>query len=86
MNPRHPEPPMLEADCNEIHKYLYEFLDEEMEVKNLVRMRQHIKKCIDCKELTEFEEKLLKVIHEKGKHAKCPESLRKQLINMLAKI
>jgi anti-sigma factor (TIGR02949 family) len=86
MNHRHPHLPKVEADCNEIHKYLYEFLDEEMEVENLLRIREHIKKCIGCKELAEFEEKLLNVIREKGRRGKCPESLKKQLFNMLDKI
>ena len=53
------------ADCDDVLRELYEFLDDELTSHNRERIRHHLEACAHCFEAFDFEAELRVVIAQK---------------------
>ena len=51
-------------DCKEIKRYLYAFLDDELDVKTNLEIQGHLSGCQDCQSRFEFEKKMKSLVEE----------------------
>jgi len=69
--------------CDEVVRRVYEFIDGQLDVKDLAHYEAHISVCLGCKGFVEFEEKLVRLIQEKSRsstgHVEVPSGLAEKI-------
>ena len=50
--------------CDEVRKFLHSYLDNELEVKELLQVNLHLKECRFCSKVFKEEEKFLRLFRE----------------------
>lgn len=74
-----------EFDCAETFKRLADYLDRELSPEEVERVDAHLAICEICAAEYRFEATLLAAIKEKARAARAPESLRRAVLDILAK-
>lgn len=66
-----------DMNCSEVVQKVYAFLDGELSLEEIAVYKDHLHACLPCKAYVKFEEKLVKIIQEKGSDpaAKVPDAL-----------
>jgi mycothiol system anti-sigma-R factor len=72
--------------CQDVIEKANAFLDDELGVKEVLKLKSHIKKCLPCNKKIEFEKKMISLISDKGKEKKMPKGLKNEIMKMLYKI
>jgi mycothiol system anti-sigma-R factor len=70
-------------DCNDCIERLYEFLDLELDEKDLSAMRAHVSGCDDCGDQLGFERRFLERLRECCTSDVAPAALRERVIEKL---
>ena len=70
------------ADCDEVLREVYTYLDRESDDELRVRIEHHLDGCNDCLEIFDFQAELRQVIARKCKES-VPDSLRERILNCL---
>lgn len=70
-------------DCQEIKKYLYPFIDGELDRKRSLKVQAHLDSCPLCGLEFESEKKIESVINEKILRDKAPLALRERVIEQI---
>lgn len=70
--------------CEEAIKQLYEYLDSELEKDDHSRVKKHLEVCQKCCEKFEFEQALKKVVRDRVRIHKVPQSVRENIIRQLS--
>jgi mycothiol system anti-sigma-R factor len=70
-------------DCQEIKKYLYPFMDAELNRKRSLEVQAHLDSCPLCSLEFESEKKIESVINEKSPRDKAPLALREKVIKQI---
>jgi anti-sigma factor (TIGR02949 family) len=75
-----------ETDCSEVLGHLYEFLDGELDLHDLDKIKQHLHECGPC--LTEHQvEQMLKSLVRRSCGGDCaPEDLRARIIFQITEV
>ncbi len=55
-----------EIPCAEIARRVYAFIEGQADISELEAFREHIALCLPCRDLVQFEQKLIEVIKTKG--------------------
>jgi len=66
-------------DCQEIKRYLYAFLDDELDVKTNLEIQSHLCRCSDCQTRFEFEKRMRLLMGEHQLREEAPAYLRDRL-------
>jgi anti-sigma factor RsiW len=72
-------------DCSEIHKLLHPALDRELDIKESLRVQNHLKDCAPCRERLLDEQDLLKLFPGILTPSRAPESLRQAVGDALSR-
>ncbi len=65
-------------DCQDVIEHLFDYIDKEMDGKNLAEMKMHLELCRSCFDRIEFERVMRIQIQEKTNHC-CPERLKNKI-------
>ncbi len=72
--------------CNEAIKQLHEYLDNELDKANYLKIKQHIDTCQQCCEKFEFEQTLKKIIKDRSPLYKTPQYVTQNIVNQWAEL
>ncbi|MCI0528527.1 MAG: zf-HC2 domain-containing protein [Nitrospira sp.] len=70
-------------DCQTLLKLLYPYLDGELDVKESLRVQNHLEECHYCLELFRREKDFIQILKSSVSTHKAPEGLRERLIDLL---
>lgn len=70
------------ADCNEVLRELYPFLDGEVDAHLRTHIAAHLGSCTDCLEVFDFQAELRMVVARKCSEA-VPDSLRARVLRCI---
>ncbi len=70
--------------CEEATKQLYEYLDSELEKGDYSRIKKHLEVCQKCCEKFEFEQVLKKVVRDRVRIHRVPQSVRENIVRQLS--
>jgi mycothiol system anti-sigma-R factor len=70
--------------CEEATKQLYEYLDSELEKDDYSRIKKHLEVCQKCCEKFEFEQVLKKVVRDRVRIHRVPQSVRENIVRQLS--
>ncbi len=57
----------MSNQCEHAIDYLYQYIDEELTWMRRLRIRRHLRRCTNCLNAFEFENRLKERIHEGGR-------------------
>ena len=66
------------ADCDDVLREVYTYLDGETDLELRVRIERHLGGCHDCLEIFDFQAELRQIVARKC-HDPVPDSLRKRV-------
>ncbi|MCF6150544.1 MAG: mycothiol system anti-sigma-R factor [Candidatus Kuenenia sp.] len=72
--------------CIEVNKYLYEFMDGELEINHYHKLQKHLKQCVPCSQIYEFEKHTRLLIKSYCKNVTAPHYLHSRIIANLDSI
>jgi len=70
--------------CEEATKQLYEYLDNELEEGDYSKIKGHLEDCQKCCEKFEFEQVLKKVVRDRARIHRVPQSVRDNIVKQLS--
>jgi len=70
------------ADCNEVLRELYHFLDGEIDSSRREHIAAHIEGCLDCLDVFDFHAELRMVVAQKCTES-IPEGLKARILEVL---
>ena len=71
--------PRIKAECAELLKNVWAFIDGECEPEDQEKLRRHLEECPPCEQFRVFEERIKGLISTKCRGERVPESLRERL-------
>ena len=72
--------------CEEATKQLYEYLDNELEEGDYSKIKGHLEVCQKCCEKFEFEQVLKKVVRDRVRIHRVPQSVRDNIVKQLSEM
>jgi mycothiol system anti-sigma-R factor len=72
--------------CEEATKQLYEYLDNELEEGDYSKIKKHLEVCQKCCEKFEFEQVLKKVVRDRVRIHRVPQSVRENIVKQLSEM
>ena len=73
----------LSAQCADVMRHLWDYLDDQMTPSGAERLRQHIASCAQCRQYEGFQECFLEAVSRIRADLGAPESLRERLAERL---
>jgi len=77
--PRADGAPQIKAECAELIRNVWNFIDGECKPEDREKLRRHLEECPPCEHLHGLEERLKGLIATKCSGEKAPEHLRERL-------
>ncbi len=71
------------ADCQQVVRQLWDFLDEELDEERMTAVRAHIERCNACYPHVNFERAFLEALAATRRSCACPERVRRRLMEAL---
>lgn len=68
-----------EITCSEASRYVYRFLDGELEPRSEAELQQHLEACRLCMGVVDFERSMLDFVRSKAAAERVPEELRARI-------
>lgn len=72
--------------CKEAIEQLYEYLDNELDEKNYLKINQHLDMCRTCCEKFEFEQALRNIVKDRTQMHKMPQYVKQSIIKQLSEM
>jgi mycothiol system anti-sigma-R factor len=72
-----------EVDCSEVLGRVYEYLDNELEGQDTVKVRQHLDECAPCLRKYGLEEAVKAVVHRSCGCDDVPHDLRSKVLDRI---
>ena len=69
-----------EMPCSEVLDQVSSYLDGELEVSDIARIRQHLDECWPCFEEYGLDELVKKLVHKHCGHERVPDELRAKVL------
>ena len=69
-------------NCQETVDRLYSYLDRQLSEEELAEVRQHLSRCPHCEDHFQFEENILRRVHQACREVETPAALRDRVMNM----
>ena len=73
----------LSANCVEVLRHLWDYLDDQLTPAGAERLRAHIASCTQCREYEVFQECFLSAVSKLRAELGAPETLRERLAERL---
>ncbi|MDX1624541.1 MAG: zf-HC2 domain-containing protein [Gemmatimonadota bacterium] len=73
-----------EIPCEEAARYVYGYLDGELEPETEKEFLHHVERCRKCMGVTEFERRILEFVHRSSGVEEAPEGLRDRVDRIFA--
>ena len=64
----------LAADCEDVVRLVWPFLDDELTLRDAARVRQHLRECASCRAFVRFERAFLRAMHAALRPPRQPSS------------
>lgn len=77
--------PCADADCSQVLKDVWLFLDNEMDPHARAAVQRHLDDCSPCLEEAGVEEKLKNLLHRTCSTERAPQELRTRLVTALTR-
>ena len=71
-------------NCEEATRQLYEYLDNELGENDYSKIKKHLEVCRKCCEKFEFEQVLKKVVRDRARIHRVPQSVRENIVKQLS--
>ena len=72
-----------ELDCERALELLQDYLKHEVPPALVPVVERHLERCAPCFSHARFEEKFLKLLSERARDVRCPDSLRRRIAESL---
>jgi mycothiol system anti-sigma-R factor len=73
-------------NCRDALEHLYAYLDRELNEETVRKIRAHLEICDHCLDRYEFEERLQKLISDRGRVDVDPEPLKERVLQRIREI
>lgn len=75
-----------EIPCEEAARYVYGYLDGELEPETERELVAHVDQCRKCMGVVEFERRILEFVHRSGTFEEAPSGLRERVNRIFSEI
>lgn len=75
-----------EIPCEEAARYVYGYLDGELEPETQREFVAHVEQCRKCMGAVEFERRILEFVHRSGAFEEAPSGLRERVNRIFSEI
>ena len=72
-----------ELDCERALELLQDYLKREIAPDMVPVIERHLERCTPCLSHSRFEEKFLRLLSERARDVRCPETLRRRIAESL---
>jgi mycothiol system anti-sigma-R factor len=75
-----------DVDCSEILGLVYEYIDNELDVTDCAKVRQHLDECGPCLEMYGLEEEVKALVHRSCGCDDVPRDLRGKVLTRIQQV
>jgi mycothiol system anti-sigma-R factor len=75
-----------EVDCSEILGLVYEYIDNELDLTDCAKVRQHLDECGPCLEMYGLEEEVKALVHRSCGCDEVPRDLRGKVLTRIQQV